>query len=208
MIERRKEDGTFWPSYVDLMTTLFIVTLVLFVFTYRALTADRERLRISANNYHRLQEIDAAIKELADAEHFEYQPDFKRYVFKRQVQFKTGDATIDPQYYDFLKQTGEAITKLVKRLKSDPSKRDIRYLIVVEGMASRDTYPDNFGLSYRRALALYMLWKQNNISFDPAICEIMIAGSGTEGVGRYLEEQEWKNQRFLVQIIPKVAYHN
>lgn len=208
MIDRHKEDGTFWPSYVDLMTTLFVVSLVLFVFSYRALTAERDRLKVSADNYSRLQEIDASIKELADAEHFEFQPEFKRYVLKRQVEFKQGDATIDPLYYGFLTETGKAISHLVARLKTDPSKRGIRYLIIVEGMSSRDSYSDNFNLSYRRALALYMFWRQRNILFDPTVCEVMIAGSGTEGIGRYAGDQESKNQRFLIQILPKVAYPN
>jgi hypothetical protein len=202
----RKEDEAFWPSYVDLMTGLFIITLVLFVFTYHALSAQRDRLKVSADNYKRLQEIDAAIKELADAEHFEYQPEFKRYVFKRQVQFSRGDANIAPEYYDFLRNTGRAITNLVTSLKEDPSKRGIRYLILIEGMSSRDNYPDNFGLSYRRALALYTFWQQNHISFDPTVCEVMISGSGTQGIGRYTDAQEFRNQRFLIQIIPKVAY--
>lgn len=201
-----KEDAAFWPSYVDLMTGLFIITLVLFVFSYRALSAQRDRLKVSADNYRRLQEIDAAIKELADAEHFEYQSEFKRYVFKRQVQFARGDANIAPEYYGFLQETGEAMTRLVKRLREDPEKRGIRYLILIEGMSSKDNYKDNFGLSYRRALALYTFWQQNHISFDPEICEVVISGSGTEGIGRYGGAEELKNQRFLIQIIPKVAY--
>ncbi len=197
------EDEAFWPSYVDLMTGLFIITLVLFVFSYRALSVQRDRLKVSADNYRRLQKIDAAIKEL-DAENFEYQSEFKRYVFRRQVQFARGDANIDPDNYGFLRKTGEAITSLVKRLKEDPEKQGIRYLILIEGMSSKDNYPDNFGLSYRRALALYTFWRQNHISFDPAVCEVAISGSGTEGIGRVSEE--YKNQRFLIQIIPKVAY--
>jgi len=201
-----KEDEAFWPSYVDLMTGLFIIALVLFVFSYRALSAQRDRLKVSADNYKRLQQIDTAIKELADAEHFEYQPTYKRYVFKRQVQFALADDKISPEYYGFLRQTGQAITSLVQRLKDDPEKQGIRYLILIEGMSSKDRYPDNFGLSYRRALALYTFWQQNHISFDPAICEVVISGSGTEGIGRYSGADEFKNQRFLIQIIPKVAY--
>jgi outer membrane protein OmpA-like peptidoglycan-associated protein len=203
---RSNEDEAFWPSYVDLMTGLFVITLVLFVFSYRALSMQRDRLKVSADNYRRLQEIDAAIKELADAEHFEYQPEFKRYVFRRQVQFARGDDNIAPEYYGFLRQTGEAIASLVKRLKEDPEKRGIRYLVLIEGMASKDNYPDNFGLSYRRALALYTFWRENHISFDPALCEVAISGSGTEGIGRYSGAEEVKNQRFLIQILPKVAY--
>jgi outer membrane protein OmpA-like peptidoglycan-associated protein len=212
MIDRR-DDEAFWPSYVDLMTSLFVVALVLFVFSYAALTAEREKLRaerdrykISADSYRRLQDIEGTIRELADREHFTYQPQFKRYVFTRDVQFKKGDDTIDASYYEFLRETGNAISNLVERLKADPAKRDAKYLIIIEGMASKDNYQDNFGLSYKRALSLYSFWKRENIVFDPDVCEILIAGSGTEGVGRYGGDQESRNQRFLIQIIPKVAY--
>lgn len=207
-MRRVGEDDTFWPSYVDLMTGLFIIALVLFVFSYKALTAERDRLRINAENYKRLQEIDDTIKALADSQHFEYQPQYKRYVFRKQVLFKKGNEQIDSSYFPFLKETGSALVTLINALQSDPSKRDTRYMIVIEGMASRgDNYQDNFGLSYRRALSLYQFWKQNGIVFDPNVCEVIIAGSGTDGVGRFVGNDEAKNQRFLIQIVPKVAYH-
>ena len=82
----------------------------------------------------------------------------------------------------------------------------MRYLIIVEGMASRDAYADNFQLSYRRALALNRFWIAHHIHFDPEICEVLIAGSGTEGVGRYGGNEEHRNQRFLIQIVPKVSF--
>jgi outer membrane protein OmpA-like peptidoglycan-associated protein len=201
------EDDTFWPSYVDLMTGLFIIALVLFVFSYKALTAERDRLRVNAENYKRLQAIDDAIKTLADTQHFEYQAQYKRYVFRKQVQFATGKDGIAPEYFPFMRETGTALNRLISTLRQDPSKRDTRYMIIIEGMSSRDSYSDNFGLSYRRALALYDFWKASGIVFDPEVCEVIVAGSGLDGVGRYTGSDEAKNQRFLIQIVPKVAYH-
>jgi hypothetical protein len=204
----RKEDEAFWPSYLDLMTGLFVLVLVLFVFSYAALSRERDKYKVTAESYDRLKEIDTAIADMADAEHLEYQPKYKRYVFKRDVEFSIGDDKIDPRYYAFLNETGVAIMKLVERLKADPSKRNIKYMIVIEGMASKDNYRDNFGLSYRRAHSLFTFWREHNIVFDPNVCEIILAGSGTEGVGRYTGSEEPKNQRFLIQIIPKVAFQN
>ena len=204
----RREDGVFWPSYVDLMTSLFIVALVLFVVSYEALSAESNRLKVSADSYRRLQDIDAAIKGLDDGKTFIYQPEFKRYLLKRQVQFSVGSDTINPSDYDFLLQAGGALARLVERLRSDPSGRNVRYLVVIEGMASRDSYQNNYQLSYARALALYHFWDEHDVHFDPASCEVLIAGSGTGGIGRYTGANEFKNQRFLIQIIPKVAYQN
>jgi outer membrane protein OmpA-like peptidoglycan-associated protein len=205
-MRNKEDDSSFWTSYADLLTGLFIVTLVLFVVSYERLTAERDRLRVTAANYERIQQMDLAIRALADKEHFEYQPQYKRYVLRRQVEFSSGKDTIEPRYDEYLKETGSAIAALVEHLKSDPSRKDVRYLILIEGMASRDNYKDNFGLSYRRALALYTFWRENNITFDPSVCEVIIAGSGTEGVGRYTGDQEFRNQRFLIQIMPKLSF--
>lgn len=82
---------------------------------------------------------------------------------------------------------------------------DIRYLVVIEGMSSRDNYPLNYELSYERSLALFRFWEQHAIRFDPAICEVQIAGSGIGGVGRYSGKNEFKNQRFLIQVVPKIG---
>ena len=206
----REDDEAFWPSYVDLMTSLFVVMLVLFIFSYAAYSVERRKLQVKAENYQRLLNIDAAIATLANKEQFKYDPEYKRYVFRQDVQFKTKDSTIDPKYHEFLTKSGLAIETLVKNLKAeskkDSSKKDIRYLVIIEGMASNDKYEDNFKLSYDRAYALYDFWKKAHIVFDPDVCEVLVAGSGIDGVGRYKGREEQKNQRFLIQIIPKVAY--
>ena len=64
-------------------------------------------------------------------------------------------------------------------------------------MSSRDSYTRNFELSYKRALSLYDLWKNSNIIFDPKICEIQIAGSGTDGVREFYgnRTEERRNQQ-------------
>jgi outer membrane protein OmpA-like peptidoglycan-associated protein len=212
---RQRDDDAFWPSYVDLMTSLFVVVLMLFVFSFAAYSITRINLqremnsyRVRAENYNRLQNIDAAIAGLANKNEFEYQKEYKRYVFREEVHFDRGVSTIDPSYDDFLLRSGRAITNLVATLRADPAKRGIKYLVIIEGMASRDNYKDNFALSYRRAYALYAFWNDHKIGFDKDVCEVIIAGSGTDGVGRYPSAQEARNQRFLIQIIPKVAYEN
>jgi hypothetical protein len=101
---------------------------------------------------------------------------------------------------------------------------NISYLVVIEGMASRDNYYDNDGLSYRRALSLYYLWKKNGISFEQSQCEVQISGSGIRGIRPYNTDyynavrlgdsdadskfnlqEEKKNQCIIIQIIPKIS---
>jgi hypothetical protein len=188
----------------------FVVVLVLFIFSYAAYSVERAKLVVKAEKYNRLLQIDAAIGELARKPQFEYETLYRRYVFKKRVQFKKGDSTIDPKYSDFLIESGHDIIDLVDDLKTkqrnDPATQNVRYLVIIEGMASKDAYLDNFSLSYKRAHSLYAFWQENHIEFDKSICEVMIAGSGTEGVGRSDNEEE--NQRFLIQIVPKVSFQN
>ncbi|MEE1288561.1 MAG: hypothetical protein UHK44_08185, partial [Bacteroidaceae bacterium] len=84
---------------------------------------------------------------------------------------------------------------------------------VIEGTAAipyeqlrAGTYnSDNQGmylLSYRRALALYNRWK--DLGFRDGTTEIIIAGSGFNGINRD-ERIEDNNKRFVIQIIPKVG---
>lgn len=98
-----------------------------------------------------------------------------------------------------------SIESLISKLKSKYQNENIKYLIVIEGMASIDGYSFNYELSYQRALALARFWTENNIGFDPNICELQIAGSGVGGIGRYRGTDEYKNQRFLIQIVPKIG---
>jgi hypothetical protein len=71
--------------------------------------------------------------------------------------------------------------------------------------SNNDKYPLNFELSYNRALSLYRLWKEEPIVFDPEICEIQIAGSGTDGLREFSGAEEFKNQQFLIHIVPKIG---
>lgn len=81
----------------------------------------------------------------------------------------------------------------------------MKYLIIIEGMASKDNYSLNYQLSYERALSLFRFWENQGIIFDPKICEIQIAGSGIGGIRDYYNDEEYKNQRFLIQIVPKIG---
>jgi hypothetical protein len=57
--------------------------------------------------------------------------------------------------------------------------------------------------SYRRALAVYNLWIRNGIDFRKYNAEVLLCGSGFNGLCR--DEIEENNKRFSIQIIPKVS---
>ena len=164
------------------------------------LNQERARLIVMEEEYKKLQEIQKAIESL-DPRYFVYQPAYKRHVLRTQVQFPKGQSNIPDNYEQTLLQAGRSLENLVQKL--DPND-NVKYLLVIEGMASRDSYSRNYELSYERALSLYRLWEQKGLEFDPNRVEVMISGSGEGGVGRNPLDES-KNQRFLIQIIPKIG---
>lgn len=196
-----KKTNFFWASYADLMTSLFFIMLVLFVL---AVAMMKKKAIANERELDKIKEIQNSVKEL-DTRYFSYQEEYKRFTLKKQIQFDPAKSDIKEEYESYLLDVGKNIEALVARLQTQYKNNDIKYMIIIEGMASNDLYKDNDGLSYRRALSLLKLWDKNNIHFDSNFCELQIAGSGTRGVGRYRGKSEMKNQQFLIQIIPKIG---
>lgn len=164
------------------------------------LNQERARLIVMEEEYKKLQEIQKAIESL-DPRYFVYQPAYKRHVLRTQVQFPKGQSRIPNTYETTLIEAGRALENLVQKLEPNDN---VKYLLVIEGMASSDNYSRNYELSYERALSLYRLWEERGLEFDQSRVEVMISGSGEGGVGRNPLDES-KNQRFLIQIIPKIG---
>lgn len=164
------------------------------------LESEKGKLLVMEAEFRKLREIEEAVSAL-DPQLFEYQSEYKRHILKTQVQFQTGSASIPQRYHDMLNRAGEELASLIDSLEK---KQNIKYLLVIEGSASKDDYSRNYELSYERALSLYQLWNAQGIDFDQDIIQVIISGSGTGGVGR-AQNNEKLNQRFLIQIIPKVG---
>lgn len=198
-----KSNNFFWVSFSDLMTSLFFIMMVLFVVSIGYLQFQR---KATEEQIKKLEEIQTAVQQLPE-EYFSYQPQYKRFKLNKEIEFIRGSDIIDANYNSYLIDVGNSIKKLVTGLYENDTYKDfdIKYQIVIEGMASKDSYAYNFELSYKRALSLYRLWKDNNIIFDPEICEIQIAGSGTDGAREYSGKEESKNQQFLIHIVPKIG---
>lgn len=215
----------FWPSFADLMTSLFFIMLVFYMLTYfgfsdrltilqNELKATKEELeklndslRVTEQQLKIIDEIQAAIKELPK-KYFAYDSPFKRYSLVQNIEFARGKDDIKHKDKEYLEKVGSSISSLIHTLKSKHAKHDIKYLVIIEGMASNDKYIDNFPLSYKRALAVFKLWERRGIVLDKSVCEIQIAGSGISGIGRYPRSEEMKNQRILIQIVPKIGQIN
>lgn len=215
----KNKESFFWVSYSDMMTSLFFIMLLLFLLSSGGMyimkrRADAQR-EATEKEMKKIDEIREAANQLP-ADFFELDVN-KRWSLKKEFapQFAARDAHINPNDTASLINVGQSLIEVVKNLnekKQDENFKnlDISYLVVIEGMASMDRYYDNDRLSYTRALSLYYLWKRNGIDFEKTQCEVQISGSGVRGFGRYNAdgahpEDEWKNQRILIQIIPKIG---
>lgn len=197
----KRRSSFFWASFTDLMISLFFLMLVLFAILNR----ERQIYQEDAKYLMDLKKIDEQIEALEESGFFKYEQKYKRHLLTKEVTFDAGQYIIRRwQDQEYLVNVGKAIDRLVESQQSD----SVQYLIIIEGMASKSGGLDeNYDLSYKRAYEVYKLWKQRAkygiISFVENT-EVLIAGSGEGGVGRYTGNDDEKNQRFLIQVIPKV----
>jgi len=197
-----KKSNFFWASYADLMTSLFFIMLVLFVLVIAMM---KRQQKATEQQLKSIIEVQAAVKELPE-KYFAYDSIYKRFSLIENIEFQINtDYFKNKKDEEYLINVGKSIKKLIDNLGKKYSDRDIRYIVLIEGMASSDPYPKNYELSYLRALAVKKLWDNNKIRLNPTVCEIQITGSGTGGVGRFNKKNDRKNQRILIQVIPKIG---
>jgi outer membrane protein OmpA-like peptidoglycan-associated protein len=205
----------FWPSYVDLLTALFTIVLVLFILSFKLfkdktdeLKIEKDKLQVLASQYERIKKIDTLIRTLESSGTFKYDSINKRFLvqkFTGEEIFESFSENIKPQFYKDAEDAGKEIIALVNSLYD---KHKVKLLVIIEGNTARQpgspTTENTFSydLSYRRALALKSLWITQGIVFDSKKSELLIAGSGLSGIDRSPTENN--NKRFLIQIIPKI----
>ncbi|MFD2247949.1 OmpA family protein [Pontibacter ruber] len=203
----------FWPSYVDLMTVLFLVMLVLFILSFKMFqdkdTENREniaRLQVEVREKRKLDEIKAALSRL-DEKYFQYNQKYKRHELLVDVLFEQSSAVIPDRARAPLRRAGFNLSQVINSIKD----KDVKYLIVIDGRAASFPKGDPrnitqreyaLQLSYQRALALMKFWQSSGIYFPKDRVELVAAGSGFEGAGR---TGDIRDRRFVIQILPKVG---
>jgi hypothetical protein len=200
-----KKKDFFWLSYSDLMTSLFFVMLVLFVLVYTMQNKLIGELGEKGRELDRIKEIEKTINNI-DTTYFKYDEVNKKHILNMQFLYPVGSADISkivPDKRDELLKAGQTIKNLILKY---PEEDNIKYLIVVEGQASKDNWSGNQDLSFHRAESLTKFWELNNIGLDKLKnCEIIIAGSGEKGIPRTQPDIGKANQRFLITIVPKIG---
>lgn len=201
-----KKRDFFWLSYSDLMTSLFFVMLVLFVLIYTMQNKMIGELKVKEAELNKIIEIKKSLENI-NSNYFIYSKEYKKHILNIPVRFNTNSSNImdiDPATRQQIREAGYTIKNLMTSL---PINQNIRYLLVIEGQASRDGASINDELSYRRAIELRNYWFGYNPDLNNALpnCEIIIAGSGQYGIPREKPDIPPANQRFLITIVPKIG---
>jgi hypothetical protein len=200
-----KKRDFFWLSYSDLMTSLFFVMLVLFIFVFSTQNKLISDLNADKLELERIKEIEKTVNNI-DKNYFYYDSVNKKHILNMSFLYPTGNDDITkiiPDKRSDLIKAGQAIKSLILKYTEE---ENIKYLVVVEGQASNDGWNGNDDLSYHRAQSLVNLWKANNVGLEKLKnCEIVIAGSGVKGVPREQPDTPPANQRFLITIVPKIG---
>jgi outer membrane protein OmpA-like peptidoglycan-associated protein len=216
----KKNSDSFWPSYTDLMTSLFFIMLVLYVLTYVRLNStiklQKEKLAI-------IEAVEQTLKPLKKEKSlFVYEEEYKRFKLAFNVKFATGKSEINNQELENFETTISKIDQAGYKLKNiidtlnklkntDKKLKNVSYILVLAGYASRNgTELENYKLSYLRSLNLKNYWKNKGINFESeqynGLIDLQISGNGWGGVGRIMDfVHESDNQRFLIQIFPKIG---
>lgn len=211
-----KKRDFFWLSYSDLMTSLFFVMLVLFVLVYTMqnkmigeLNEKNKILNAAKEELDKINEIRKSLENI-DSQYFIYSSEHKKHILNIKVAFNTNSANMLDMNESIRAQLRNAGHSLQRLMTTLPTDQNVKYLLVIEGQASRDGAAINDELSYRRAISLRNFWFGLNPNLNNVLpnCEIVIAGSGQYGVPRDLPDIPPANQRFLITIIPKIGEMN
>lgn len=211
------KSDAFWPSYTDLMTSLFFIMLVLYILTYVRLNST---IQLQANKLKIIETVEENLRPLkAESSLFIYEEQYKRFKLAFDVKFGNNQYQLTPDQLEnyqetinHIDQAGLKLKLIIDHLKqersSDERLKRVSYVVVIAGYASRTGQEaHNYELSYQRALALKNYWKAKGIDFEAKeyeeLVDLQVAGNGWGGIGRLPFEPD--NQRFLIQIFPKIG---
>lgn len=220
MADNGNKKSLFWTSYSDLMTSLFFAMLVLFVVVVVAMGKANKQLKealnraeITIEQQNQVLKLQEQFQTLAGSTSLDYDEEKRMFYAKDFVGieiFQPNEAVIKQEFINKVDEVGADIKDILDSLNKANS--NFKYQLVIEGTAAipykelragtynKDNY-DMYLLSYRRALALYKRWQ--HLNFRESNTEIIIAGSGFNGINRDKVFED-NNKRFVIQIIPKI----
>ena len=199
---KKGKESFFWTSYSDLMVSLFIIMLVLFVLVIVLLN---NRMKATIMELENIKKVEVSTRDL-EGKYFSYNKEYEKFILNIDCQFPVREYDINllnNETREKLMDAGQQVKDFLDRHSEN------QYLVIVEGQASAnsETWTEyNYNLSFQRALSLIKFWATNpNVKFSDQNCELQIAGSGDGRLSAKTMRDpiNEKNQRFLIYIIPK-----
>ncbi len=160
---------------------------------------------------------------------FRYEETYKRFTLAFDVNFEIGQYQIkNNKLKDYastskkIKEVGLELQKIINHLAyqktKDKSLENVSYLLIISGYASHllnGSETLDYELSYKRAYNLWKYWKTIGVNFEneryKGLIDLQVSGNGWGGIGRFTRDpknqfiNEKKNQRFIIQIVPKIG---
>jgi Asp-tRNA(Asn)/Glu-tRNA(Gln) amidotransferase C subunit len=173
----RKNRESFWPSYVDIMTTLFAVMLILFAVSYARFKLKEGQLEMLVNEYKDIIDVYSTVDAIDKTGYYAYDKQYlkhtltvsiayqdKEYDISNKLQYDLTNKTKADQVREKIRRAGREVQNIISDLEENSeNSKNIKFLIVIEGQSSKIPFNDNDWqnnetLSYLRAKFLKKFW--------------------------------------------------
>ena len=173
----RKNRESFWPSYVDIMTTLFAVMLILFAVSYARFKLKEGQLEMLVNEYKDIIDVYSTVDAIDKTGYYAYDKQYlkhtltvsiayqdKEYDISNKLQYDLTNKTKADQVREKIRRAGREVQNIISNLEENSeNSKNIKFLIVIEGQSSKIPFNDNDWknnetLSYLRAKFLKKFW--------------------------------------------------
>lgn len=173
----RKNRESFWPSYVDIMTTLFAVMLILFAVSYARFKLKEGQLEMLVNEYKDIIDVYSTVDAIDKTGYYAYDKQYLKHTLTVSIAYQDKEYDISSKLlYDLtnkakadevrekIRHAGQEVQKIIYNLEENgEDSKNIKFLIVIEGQSSKIPFNDNDWqnnetLSYLRAKFLRKFW--------------------------------------------------
>ena len=83
-----KKNGSFWPSYVDIMTTLFAITLILFAVSFSRFKIKERQLQSLVDEYDNIITVYSTVSSIDSTRYFGYNEEYLKHLFTVDVEYQ------------------------------------------------------------------------------------------------------------------------
>ena len=90
-----KNNGSFWPSYVDVMTTLFAIMLILFAVSFSRFKIKERQLQLLVDDYNKIITVYSTVGSIDSTRYFSYNEQYLKHLFTVDVEYQDKEYHID-----------------------------------------------------------------------------------------------------------------